>query len=144
MFKMLHIIYHVTMKIFAEVFCFVLFCFAFSRIISLNYQKLLDPKLFFKRGILIHIVVSNHQHVIMNYLEPFFLFKVIGFVPYFGVSELIFIRVQWLLNSGSHMTVCESLGVLLKNINYWSPPKPHESNSPGAGPGVCIFKKLSK
>lgn len=40
------------------------------------------------------------------------------------------------------MTVCESPGVLLKNINYWAPPKPHESKSLGTGP-VFVFLKSS-
>lgn len=48
--------------------------------------------------------------------------------------------VQWLPNSGPCMFVYESSGVLLKKCKSLG----DDSKSLEAGPGICIFKKLSE
>lgn len=69
-----------------------------------------------------------------------FPFRVIGIVSYFAVSKLMVLGVQWLPNSGPCMSVYESSGVLLKKSKSLG----DESKSLEAGPGICIFEKLSE
>lgn len=40
---------------------------------------------------------GNHQHQVL--FRAFVLYRVVGFVSYFGVSELMLICVQWLPSS---------------------------------------------